>query len=326
MLNLPVPPTVPGVTWRPATRVDAQAIATLQDACFAVDDTYREVKSEILGRWSDPNINVDTDSLLAVTDGGEVLVSVWSIVPTVAETKWRAFGSNYVHPGHRTEEIKAFALDWWETRSRKRISDKGGGLPGVLSIMTYEQEEQQLEFLQRHGFAISRYFDEMFRDLSLPLPNKPLPPGVRLVLSDEAAEGDELTVHNASFDDHWGSQPFSQARWDLLKDEFHLLDASYVAYDGDTPVGYIMCAKYPHDFEGRGFPHSWVEGLGVVRSHRKKGLASAMIAVAFQQFVADGMEFAAIGVDADNPTGAYGLYEDLGFVKMRRSMSMQKRI
>lgn len=56
------------------------------------------------------------------------------------------------------------------------------------------------------------------------------------------------------------------------------------------------------------------------------GLASAMIAVAFERFVADGMEYAAIGVDAENPTGAYGLYEDLGFKKMRRSLSMQKRV
>ncbi|MGI9586230.1 MAG: GNAT family N-acetyltransferase, partial [Acidimicrobiia bacterium] len=304
----------------------SEAIVVLQDACFAIDDTYREVNSEILGRWSDPNIHVATDSLLGVTDEGEVIASVWSIVPTVAETKWRAFGSNYVHPEHRSDEVLTFVLDWWETRSRQRISQKSGDLPGVLSIMTYEQEEQQLRFLQQHGFAISRYFDEMFKDLSVSLPDKPLPSGISLVPADEAHEGDELMVHNASFGDHWGSQPFSQERWDLLKDEFYLPDASYVAYDGDTPVGHIMCAKYPHDFEGRGFSHSWVEGLGVVRSHRKQGLASAMIAIACKQFVADGMEFAAIGVDAENPTGAYGLYEDLGFVQMRRSMSMQKRI
>jgi mycothiol synthase len=326
MLTLPTPPWVSGVTWRHATRADSPAIVALQDACFAVDDTYREVESEILGRWSDPNIDGESDSLLAVTDSGDVVVSVWSVVPTVAETKWRAFGLNYVHPDYRKDPYLSFTLDWWETRARQRISAKGGDLPGVMSFMAYEQEEGKLAFLEANGYAVSRFFDEMFRDLSLPLPAKDLPANVTLVRSDEAGEGDELMVHNASFGDHWGSQPFSQERWDLLKDDFYLPDASFVAYDGDVPVGYMMCAKYPHDFEARGFSHSWVEGLGVVRSHRKMGLASAMIAVAFERFVADGMGYAAIGVDAENPTGAYGLYEDLGFKKLRRSMSMQKRV
>ena len=326
MPNLPTPPSIPGVTWRHATRADAPAIAALQDICFAVDDTYREVESEILGRWSDPNIEMESDSLLAVTDSGDVVVSLWSVVPTVAETKWRAFGLNYVHPDYRRDHYMGISHIWWETRARQRISAKAGDLPGVMSFIAYEQEMGKLAFLEANGYAISRYFDEMFRDLSLPLPDKDLPASVTLVPSDDADDGDELMVHNASFADHWGSQPFSQARWDLLKDEFYLPDASFVAYDGDVPVGQILCAKYPHDFEARGFSHSWVEALGVVRSHRKMGLASAMIAVVFERFVADGMEYAAIGVDAENPTGAYGLYEGLGFKKVRRSMSMQKPI
>ena len=166
MPNLPTPPLIPGVTWRHAIRADAPAIAALQDICFVVDDTYREVESEILGRWSDPNIETESDSLLAVTDSGDVVVSLWSVVPTIAETKWRAFGLNYVHPDYRRDPYMSFSLGWWETRARQRISEKAGDLPGVMSFIAYEQEKGKLAFLEANGYAISRYFDEMFRDLS----------------------------------------------------------------------------------------------------------------------------------------------------------------
>lgn len=115
--------------------MDAAAIVALQDLCFAAEDTYREVESEVLARSSDPNIEAEPDSLLAVTDSGDVTVSLWSVVPTVAATKWRAFGLNYVHPEYRRTTLMTFALDWWETRARQRISEKDDELPGVMSLV-----------------------------------------------------------------------------------------------------------------------------------------------------------------------------------------------
>ena len=34
-----------------------------------------------------------------------------------------------------------------------------------------------------------------------------------------------------------------------------------------------------------------------------------------QAFLEDGLDHAALGVDTDNPTGAYGLYQRLGFAQ-----------
>lgn len=324
MMPVPTPPPVEGVTWRPAEPGDAGAIARLQDACFEVDDTYREVESEILDRFDDPEVDAPTDSLIAVRDDGVVLVSIWSYLSTTAESKWRAFADVHVHPDHRTDAMYAFALDWWEERSRRRLAERDDTMAKVLWFSAYSHERELIERMEARGFTIRRYYDELIRDLADPIDRPDLPPGMRFVPAEEAIAGHELAVHNEAFRDHWGSQPFTQERWDHFKNEFYLPEASYVVYDGDRPVGHVMSGTWPHDYEDRGFTHSWILSLGVVPSHRRRGIASAMIARAMGDFSADGMEYAMLDVDSENPTGAYGLYEDLGFVHARRTVALIK--
>jgi len=40
----------------------------------------------------------------------------------------------------------------------------------------------------------------------------------------------------------------------------------------------------------------------------------------------DGMEYAVLGVDAENPTGAYGVYKKLGFHQLRAEVALQKKV
>ena len=322
MSELPSPPILAGVTFRHAVESDVPAILALQDACFVVDHTFREAESEILDRFDDPGIEPSLDSLLAVTASGDVIASIWSILSTSAATMWRAFGEMHIHPDHRVEPMLTFAQGWWEARSRQRLAVIDDDLDKVLWVSVYEHEVERIAFLEARGYTITRYYDELIRDLAQPIVACPLPDGVVVVPAQEAGAGDDLLVHNAAFRDHWGSQPFTQERWDHFKNEFYLLGSSWVAYDGDIPVGHVMCAKWPHDFEDRGFPHSWILSLGVVRSHRKMGLASALITLALEDFAADGMDCALLEVDSANETGAYGLYESLGFVRDRRSVAL----
>lgn len=322
MSQLPSPPTLEGATFRHAVESDAAAILALQDACFEVDRTFRESESEILARFDDPGIDPPMDSLLAVAANGDVIASVWSILPTSAATMWRAFGEIHVHPDHRREPLVTFAQQWWESRSRQRLTLLDDELDKVLWMSVYEHEIQRIAFLEDRGYTIRRYYDELIRDLSQPIEPRALPSAVTVIPAEEAGQGDDLLVHNAAFRDHWGSQPFTRERWDHFKNEFYLPGSSWVAYDGDTPVGHIMCAAWPHDFEDRGFRHSWILSLGVVQSHRKIGLASALITLALESFVADDMEYALLDVDSANETGAYALYESLGFVQDRRTVAL----
>jgi ribosomal protein S18 acetylase RimI-like enzyme len=238
---------------------------------------------------------------------------------------WRAFGDVHVRPDLRPT-LAGFAIDWWESRSRQRLAERSDHLAKVLWFGVYAHQTEQVALLESKGFEIRRYYDELVRDLSQAVDPQPMPTGIHLVPADEARPGDELKVHNEAFRDHWGSQPFSQERWEQFRNEFYLPSASYVAYDGESPVGHIFSTKYPHDFEDRGFTHSWIESIGVIPGFRKRGLATAMISAALADFIEDGMEFAVLDVDSENPTGAYGIYESQGFVLDRRSVALLKDV
>ena len=324
--DLPQPPTLPGVTWRSAQRGDAAGIASLQDAVFEVDGGWREVESEILDRWESEYCVVKDDSLIGVNDNGDVIASIWSCVPSLAATKWRAFHDNYVHPDHRTHAIREFVLTWWEERCRQRFSTKDDGLPQSLWRDAYDWQTDKIEFLEAHGYEALRYFDELVVDLSQPIPEPSLPDGLTLESWVSAPLEDSRTAHNASFVDHWGSQPHSKQSWAEHVNEFHLPKASFVVYDGGEPVSYLLSAAFPHDFEDKGRKEAWIEGLGTVRSHRKRGIASTLVTMAMEKFKADGMDFAVLGVDSENASGAYHIYEALGFISDRRSVAYIKNV
>ena len=319
-------PEFDGLTWRPPRREDAVAIAALHDACFASDNDYRVVESEVLERWEWPGMIPDTDALIGVDDSNEIVVSIWTIASDTAETKWRSFGfDNRIHPDHRNNAMREFVLAWWEARSLQRLEGKNDGLPVVLGHFLYSHLTVDIDFLLAHGCEITRYYDELGCDLARPLVEAPIPEGIDVRPLD-ANRPDGLMVHNASFSDHWGSQPLSEERWSAGFNEWHLPEASFVAYDGTEPVAYVSCEAFPHEFEDRGWRHAWIGGVGTLRSHRKRGIASALIVRAMQVMAASGMEYALLGVDSENPTGAYGVYEDLGFAKLRSEVLVSRTV
>ena len=64
--------------------------------------------------------------------------------------------------------------------------------------------------------------------------------------------------------------------------------------------------------------------VSVRRPWRKRGVASALMLSAMLALREQGFETAALGVDADNPSGAVAIYERLGFRRSRGGMVMER--
>ena len=75
-----------------------------------------------------------------------------------------------------------------------------------------------------------------------------------------------------------------------------------------------------------GKKYALIDNIAVLRTHRGRGIASALIAHALHAYKADSLEFANLGVDTDNPTGAYRLYTKLGFELLRRSVIYEREV
>ena len=326
-LSLPSPPAIEDVAWRAATVGDAIAISQLLDACFEVDGGYRVTPPEVRNALNSEDDDPAADTLLAELETGELIAMAWSQIPQGVATEWRAFTWNRVHPDYRKRGIGSFLLRWTEARGRQRLAPIRNGLPQSFDEQPYDWETDRIELLTQFGYQPVRYFVEMLRDLSDPLTEVEELEGIEVVnLTAERAEEARL-VHNQAFADHWRSQPVTPHRWhEEFLDEYFLPDASYLATDADRAVAYLISFKYPHDFEDRGRTESWIEGIGTLRGHRKRGIASNLVTRAMHDFRADGMEFACLGVDSENPSGAFGLYERLGFAPEKRSILYTKPV
>ena len=118
-----------------------------------------------------------------------------------------------------------------------------------------------------------------------------------------------------SFRDHFGfiEQPFEEdLAWfkNWLENAETLSDPSlwFLAMDGDEAVALALCAT--RDMEDSTF--GYVNSLGVLRSHRKRGIGLALLHHAFGEYHRRGYKGVSLGVDAENLTGALRLYEKAG--------------
>ena len=90
-------------------------------------------------------------------------------------------------------------------------------------------------------------------------------------------------------------------------------DCSFLVLDGDEIAGYVLNSIHPDDWPGLGFTEGWTHQLGVRRPWRGRGVATVLLDLSAAAFAAEGLDFAALDVDAENPTGALGLYESQGY-------------
>lgn len=316
-------------TWRPARLEDAAAIQQMFLAGDAADGTHRtDTIADIEREFKDPDVDVEKDSLVAFTSDGEVAALAWVYVFPTAETKLQAYFWGGVHPRHRRQGLGGAILGWMEARASAALLARPEDLPRVMRLHCNDFEHERIAFFTSHGYQIVRYFYEMRRDLGQPIVAPALNGNLRLVSWTPELDPFIFEAFNESFRDHWGFEPMTKAAWDLFmvgRESFRP-DLSYAVLDGDEVAGFSINFLSPEENERKGIREAWVGDLGVRRAWRKRGVATALLNRSMIDFKAAGMDYASLGVDTENPTGALGVYERVGFTPVKRSMSFQKPV
>ena len=75
-----------------------------------------------------------------------------------------------------------------------------------------------------------------------------------------------------------------------------------------------------------GIKRAWLDHISVRRRWRRRGLAASLIASTIRLLRERGMDEAALGVDAENPTGATRLYERAGMYVAFEAVVYEKRL
>jgi mycothiol synthase len=306
---------------RPLTADDAGVVHEITRAAEIADRApLTTTLGEIELRLAAPHLDLASDSRLALLDGAPVGFAYLDHTPS-GERLERAYLFGEVNPDHRRRGVGAVLLEWQLARATERLAGYEHDLPRFVRTYQRAARSDALALYERFGLTAVRYTDELIRPIEPLIPPPPLE-GISIVPWDPLRSAEVRTVKNSAFADHWGSTPSDEAAWDhMLADECVRLDLSMIALADDSIVGYSLNDHYPADEAVTGRRDGWVSSLGVLRTHRGRGIASALIAASVAAFGEASFTHAMLGVDTENPSGAYALYQRLGFEPVERSIT-----
>ncbi len=303
------------MTWRPIEATDAARLAALTGVCFDADGGYRMSEGEWVDWLGDRADDPAADGRVAIDTEGAAVAAVFCMLPEATTTRRRVYRWLGVAPVARDQGVEAALSAWWRERARQRCASFDDDLPSILYALEYDWMTEAHALLESDGFQPVRWDREMAFDLSQPTPLASTDAAIQPMRSEHHAAARQ--AYNAAFAGQ--SHATSEEAWDryYVGGDAYRGDLSFVALDGDDVVGVLLADVYPHDFADKGRTEAWIGGLATVPAWRGRGVASALIARALDAFRADGFAYAVLGADSNNPTGAFGLYERLGFVSER---------
>ena len=226
-----------------------------------------------------------------------------------------------VTPEMRRRGIATWLVEWALGRSRQRAHAEDPDTDVMVTAHVDEEETGARILFERKDFQRVRQFFLMRRDSLEDVPDAPVPNGleIRPVLPDQHRT--IFDAENEAFRDHWNhheqgqdafAQTFGQAETNT--------DLWVVAWDGDQVAGVVENWIWTEENLRLGVRRGWLERISVRRPWRNRGLGRALTAASLVRLREAGMDEAMLGVDAENPTGALGLYGSLGFEVARRSI------
>jgi ribosomal protein S18 acetylase RimI-like enzyme len=201
-------------------------------------------------------------------------------------------------------QLRDLAGDSTNPRYRARSSH-----PGPDSMPTGEAA-----WLEECGYEAT-YWDAVLRRPHLDdIADLPLPTGVevRPVTDDQVRT--IVVTHHEAFRGEWDFFEATESDLDAaINDPINDTSLWQVAWDGDTVVGQVK--PFINDTENaeRGYLRGYTEFISTHRDYRNRGIAGALLARALHAIKERGMTEAVLGVDMNNPGGAFHLYRKLGF-------------
>lgn len=287
---------------RPATRGDLPEILDLLIACdvatLGVPDTDA---SDIEGDWNMAGFDLARDTWLAEGPRGAVGYAYAGdqLHTGVLE------GDAWVHPGHDEPELPDRLLALAERRGREIAEERGYDAPS-LDVFCISLDRAKRDVLIRRGYAVRRTIYRMGIDLTGDVVVQAPPDGVEIRPFEEEQAAVMRDTMDEAFADHFrqSEEPFEAWKQRLLGHPNYDPDLWFIAWDGAEPAGALLC--FDHD------DLAYVQGLGVRRPWRRRGLGLALLTSVFATLAARGQLRVELGVDTEGKTQPLRLYERAG--------------
>jgi mycothiol synthase len=236
----------------------------------------------------------------------------------------------YIHfalllPQWRGKGIRRAMLRHHERRLREIARDHPKDIPRLFETWAADTESDWESLLVAEAYEPVRYMFEMVRPNLDDIPDVPMPEGLEVRPAKPEHYRKIWDAAGEAFQDHWGATEWRD-EWFEMWQEKPIFNPKLwqVAWDGDEVAGMVL--NFIHEEENSEYnrKRGYTEEISVRRPWRKRGLARALIARSFKVLKDHGMTEAALSVDAENITGALGLYESMGFRTVKRHATYRK--
>lgn len=279
----------------------------------------------LVAEYSHPNDHFDPprDVTVAEIDGRPVAVANRDWVETTdGYREYRVGGA--VDPALYRRGIGRLLAAENERRSRALAAEHGPGRC-VLGSWSWDRQVGHAAIAEASGFEPVRRFFYMVRPTLDDVPALPLPDGLEFrPITPELARA-VWRADIEAFQDHWGGFDRSDEqleRW--LADPSTDLSLWVIAFAGAEVAGGSINVISEVENRLMGQRRGWLASVFTRRPWRRRGLARAAIVRSLELLRERGMTSAGLGVDAENPSGALGLYEALGFEVENRATAWRK--
>jgi len=313
---------------RPFTFDDAQAVVTLFNAheqqLYGCDDVDMD---EMMNDWTSPGINVKEVIRVVENDQGEIIgyIDVWdNSQPHVVKYVW-----GVLHPDAWDDELYRKMLCWAEECARDRIKLAPPEARVIMRQGTSNKDIRRKKALEFYGYQLVRHFYRMEIDLDHAPQPPVLPHGISIApINMETELQEAILATDEAFKDHWGyvKQPLEELmeQWEHYLSNDHDFDPSlwYLAKDGDEIAGACRCSAKMVEDPNLG----WISQLSVRKPWRRKGLGTALLLTAFNEYFRRGKSRVGLGVDASSLTNATQLYEKAGMHVCRQYDTYSKEL
>jgi mycothiol synthase len=315
-------------TVRPATLDDVEAAVELINACtIELTGEPRVSVQDVCSDWQQPGFDLETDTLLVFSPGGELVghVELWD------NEYVRIYVRGDVRPEFRGRGIGTALCRWAEERARQSIPKAPEGARIVLFQEAFNTDEAAQELLRRQGYQVVRHSFHMRVEMDGPPPEPAVPARltIRPFICGQEERAMVMAVHEA-FRDQWGfvERPFEQ----VYQEWMHLMETHP---DVDPSLWFVAVDEQANEIAGTSFGHptwgedpemGWIFGVGVRRPWRRRGLALALLQHCLAALYRRGRRTVGLGVDAQSLTGATRLYENAGMHVYRQFVHYGKEL
>lgn len=265
------------------------------------------------------------DALIAEIDGR--IVAMGAVIRSIRDGATQFMFDAAVDPDWRRRRIGTTILRWQETRARERLREQPAD--GTVALMCWIDDTQigALALLAGAGYRQVRFGFMMLRDLADAIPDIALPAPLEIRSVREEDHRRIFEAENEAFRDHWNHREQEQVDYVRTFSQPDIDTSLWrIAWDGDEVASVVMNFIYPEENERLGVRRGWLDRISTRRPWRRRGVASALIVSSFKAFRERGLTDAALGVDSENPNGALGLYEGLGFRRYQTGIAHRKEL